>query len=107
MKSGKVRKADIGLLYDPARKIEKDISSFLAELLHENVMSLRVRRNYPYLGKSDGFTSFMRRKYSATLYAGIEIEMNQALLLKNGKKKKTVEVLTAGLKNILKMREFS
>ena len=31
VKSGKVRKADIGLLYDPARKIEKNISRFLAK----------------------------------------------------------------------------
>jgi predicted N-formylglutamate amidohydrolase len=107
VKSGKVRKADIGLLYDPARRTEKDISRLLAELLHEKAVFLRVRRNYPYLGKTDGFTSFMRRKYPAKFYAGIEIEMNQALLLKNDEKKKTVEILTEGLKNILKIKEFS
>jgi predicted N-formylglutamate amidohydrolase len=102
VKRGKVRKADIGLLYDPARKIEKDISRILAEMLHEKVASLRVRRNYPYLGKTDGFTSFMRRKYSAKLYAGIEIEINQAVMSNDGKKKKTLEVLTEGIRHFLK-----
>jgi predicted N-formylglutamate amidohydrolase len=102
VKNRKVRKADMGLLYDPARKIEKDISRFLAEVLHEKVALLRVRRNYPYQGKTDGFTSFMRRKYAAKLYAGIEIEINQALMTNAGKKKKIVEVLADGIRSILK-----
>ena len=108
VKSGKVRKADIGLLYDPARTIEKEISGFLAGLLHEQVVSLRVRRNYPYLGKTDGFTSFMRRKYSAKLYAGIELEINQ-LLFSSGKSKirETEDILVKGISNILKSRDFS
>lgn len=103
VKRGKVRKADIGLLYDPARKTEKDICALLVNLLKREVMALRVRRNYPYLGKTDGFTSYMRRKYEANLYSGIEIEINQAFLLKNNfKKRKTIEVVVAGLKEILK-----
>jgi predicted N-formylglutamate amidohydrolase len=108
VKSGKVRKADIGLLYDPARRIEKHISLFLAALLQEKAESLRVRRNYPYLGKTDGFTSFLRRKYAAKLYAGIEIEINQALLAPGDKKyRQMAGALTEGLRHILKHDDFS
>ncbi len=107
-KSGKVRNADIGLLYDPGRKCEKDISSFLAGLLQKQVVSLRVRRNYPYLGKTDGFTSYLRRKYSAKQYAGIELEINQAFLLKNdNKKKQALDVFTEGVKDILQLKKFA
>ena len=106
-KNGKARKADIGLLYDPVRNIEKDICNFLVELLKEKLASLRVRRNYPYLGKSDGFTSFLRKKYSAKLYAGIEIEINQVLLSADDtKKQKTENVLTEGIETILKLQNF-
>jgi predicted N-formylglutamate amidohydrolase len=108
VKSGKVRKADIGLLFDPGRKFEKDISGFLVEFLQKNIASLRVRRNYPYLGKTDGFTSFLRKKYSGKLYAGIEIEINQALLSADVNKKKKVEdSLSEGIRNILKLQDFS
>ena len=107
VKNGKMRKADIGLLYDPALKCEKDVCAFLGEYLQEKMGSLHVRKNYPYLGKTDGFTSFLRKKYSAKLYAGIEIEINQTLLSKNGiKKKKTEDVLTGGVINILKLQDF-
>jgi predicted N-formylglutamate amidohydrolase len=107
VKNGIIRNADIGLLYDPARKIEKYICSFLAALLQEKVVTLRVRRNYPYLGKADGFTSFLRNKYSAEFYAGIEIEINQSLLTSGGNTmKETENVLTEGIKNVLKLQDF-
>lgn len=107
VKRGKVRKADIGLLYDPARKAEKHVCALLVNLLKREVLALRVRRNYPYLGKTDGFTSYMRRQYAANLYTGIEIEMNQAFLLKNSlKKRKTIEVLAEGLREILKREGY-
>ena len=107
VKNGTVRKADIGLLYDPARRIEVHICNFLAGLLHENVEKLRVRRNYPYLGKTDGFTSFLRRRYPANIYAGIEIEMNQALLsAETGAIKKVEDVLAEGIRKILQYDDF-
>jgi len=108
VKRGKVRKADIGLLYDPARRNEKQISGFLAALLQEKAGSLRVRRNYPYLGKTDGFTSFLRKKYSAKFYAGIEIEINQALLAPGDMEyRQMVRILTQGIRHILQHDDFS
>ena len=108
VKKGKARKADIGLLYDPARKCEKDLCVLIVGILKEALVGIRVRRNYPYLGKTDGFTSYLRKKYSAKLYAGIEIEINQALLLKkDNKKKKMLNVLGEGVSKILQVNEFS
>ena len=108
VKSGKVRKADIGLLYDPARRTEKHICRFLAGLLKEKAVSLRVRRNYPYLGKTDGFTAFLRGKYPGKMYAGIEIELNQALLSSGKENKRKVEdIMAEGIRTILRYYEFS
>lgn len=75
---GKSRDADIGLLYDPARDEEAAFCRQLRELLLRRDGSLRVRMNYPYAGKSDGFTSALRRRHPPQRYLGIELEINQA-----------------------------
>jgi predicted N-formylglutamate amidohydrolase len=72
-----VRTADIGLLYDPARRLERAFCDAWRDALSELRRDLRVRRNYPYLGKSDGFTTYLRTRFDAALYAGIELEVNQ------------------------------
>ncbi len=41
---------------------------------------LKIRRNYPYLGKADGFTTYLRRRFLPCDYAGIELEVNQRRL---------------------------
>lgn len=74
--AGKTRRADIGLLYDPARSPERALcSAWQRELARQP--GVRVRRNYPYRGTSDGLTTHLRRCYSARAYVGIEIELNQ------------------------------
>ncbi len=73
------RSADIGLLYDSRRILEKElVKSWLWTLSLESPH--RVRRNYPYLGRSDGFTTALRRQFPAARYLGIELEINQRLL---------------------------
>jgi len=73
------RNADIGLLYDSRRTREKElVASWLWTLSLESPH--RVRRNYPYLGRSDGFTTALRRQFPAARYLGIELEINQRLL---------------------------
>ncbi len=74
--NGEVRNADVGLLYDPSRKMEKEVCRRLKDLLLQGDRSLKVRFNYPYLGKADGFTTYLRKKFPAN-YAGVEIEVNQ------------------------------
>jgi hypothetical protein len=39
-----------------------------------------VRRNYPYTGKSDGFTAYLRKRFDADRYVGVELEINQAIV---------------------------
>lgn len=78
--AGESRPADIGLLYDPARPSETRFCSALKRELQAIDPALRVRRNYPYLGKSDGLTTALRKRYPGTRYLGIELEVNQALL---------------------------
>ena len=75
--SGEVRRADIGLLYDPARRPERAFSRRLRAILKSTVPGLAVRCNYPYRGTADGLATHLRRHYPARLYAGIELEVNQ------------------------------
>lgn len=79
---GQVRTADIGLLYDPKRRAEKNVCREIKTFLRKQEPSLRVRYNYPYLGTADGFTTYLRKKFS-TAYAGIELEVNQKHVQEN------------------------
>jgi predicted N-formylglutamate amidohydrolase len=78
--NGEVRRADIGLLYDPSRPREKQLCQEWACAIANLRPDLRVRRNYPYLGKADGFTTHLRRRWADEHYAGIELEVNQLWL---------------------------
>ena len=71
-----VRNADIGLLYDPRRQPEVEFCRDWLQGLRQR--GWRVRRNYPYRGIADGHTTALRRRF-ATGYAGVELELNQAL----------------------------
>lgn len=75
--NGHVRTADLGLLYDPARPGERKLcAKWLAELRRE-APALRLRRNYPYLGKTDSLPTMLRTRFPETQYLGIELEINQ------------------------------
>jgi predicted N-formylglutamate amidohydrolase len=74
----RTRRADIGVLYDPARVPERELALGLVDAL--SVQGLRVRRNYPYRGTSDGLTTYCRRIFPEDTYLGIELEINQKLL---------------------------
>lgn len=71
------RTADIGLLYDPRRPLERAFCQVWQKQLRYADPEWRVRLNYPYLGKADGFTTYLRKQFSADRYAGIELEVNQ------------------------------
>ena len=71
-----IRNADLGLLYDPARAAEREFCLRWQALLQQR--GWRVRRNYPYRGAADGHTTALRRQFRQG-YAGIELELNQAL----------------------------
>ncbi len=74
---GEVRHADLGLLYDPSRRREAEFCGRWQETLRMLQPGLRVRRNYPYRGVSDGLVTSLRRRFGAKQYVGIELEVNQ------------------------------
>lgn len=74
---GMVRDADIGLLYDPRRAGERTLCRHWRSALSRHAPALKVRMNYPYAGTADGFTTFLRQRYLADSYVGIELEVNQ------------------------------
>ena len=84
--NGKVRRADVGLLYDPARRGEADLCARWKASLAMIAPQIRVRRNYPYAGKGDGLTSALRATLPDSAYVGIELEINQEIVLAAGQR---------------------
>ena len=78
---GCARTTDIGLLYDPSRSFETRVCCAWQERLTATAPGLRVRRNYPYRGTADGFTSYLRTRFPNKRYAGIELEVSQGFPL--------------------------
>jgi predicted N-formylglutamate amidohydrolase len=70
----------VGLLYDSRRAGEKLLCTRWEEILEALDPTLRVRRNYPYRGAADGLPTWLRRRFPGRSYAGVELELNQALL---------------------------
>lgn len=77
---GVVRKADVGLLYDPRRAVERRLCLRWRELLEERLPRHRVRLNYPYRGWTDGLAASLRAMLAPNRYAGVELEINQKRL---------------------------
>jgi predicted N-formylglutamate amidohydrolase len=73
---GVVRNADIGLLYDPLRRLENDLCNQWKNIFLRLIPEVRIRFNYPYKGTDDGFTTHLRKQFPDN-YAGIEFELNQ------------------------------
>ncbi|MFT5847524.1 MAG: putative N-formylglutamate amidohydrolase [Psychroserpens sp.] len=98
--NGIKRDCDIGLLYDPKICSEKQVSVGLKSQIKTGNPQLRVRFNYPYLGKSDGFTTHLRRKFKQN-YIGIEIEINQKHSKSNQMNVVLKSALLAAIKNVI------
>jgi len=75
---GVTRRADIGLLYDPAHAGERAFAKQLRTALAPS--GLGIYMNEPYRGTSDGFTTSLRARHPHACYAALEIETNQRLL---------------------------
>ena len=102
---GKVRNADIGLLYHPARPGEADLCARWRASLMAYAPAWVVRRNYPYAGKGDGLTAHLRRRFAPDTYIGIELELNQKHVLAAGRNWTTLRtVIIESLRNALANR---
>lgn len=95
---GITRQADIGLLYDPARKSETSLARHWQNLLKQEAV---VRRNYPYRGTSDGFTVALRKQFTDKEYVGIEVEVNQAISRDHEKLELVTQLLVKTLQTII------
>lgn len=99
--NGKRRTADVGLLYDPTRALEVEVADALASRLKAAAPKLRIRRNYPYRGWTDGLTTTLRGRLAASRYAGIELEVNQALVRNPSTWKEVRRAIAASIETIV------
>ncbi len=74
---GVERDVDIGWLYDPRRPAEAALAARWMHSFARRAPGLRLRRNQPYRGRSDGLASLLRSRHADAAYAGIELEVNQ------------------------------
>ena len=82
---GNLRRADVGLLYDPSRRREAGLCARWKASLEAIAPALRVRRNYPYAGKGDGLASHLRERFPPGAYVGVELEVNQKIVFAGGR----------------------
>ncbi|MGE0709848.1 MAG: N-formylglutamate amidohydrolase [Planctomycetota bacterium] len=71
------RELEVGVLFDPDRAWEAERAEALLAALRARGWDARA--NQPYLGVDDGLTTWLRERYPAARYAGIELEANQGL----------------------------
>ena len=93
---GKVRNADMGLLYDPSSEKEKKFCKELKRKLLEMEGSYKIRSNYPYRGAADGFTTSLRKIFPQK-YSGIEIEVNQKYSVENKMNRSLKSIILSSL----------
>lgn len=81
---GVVRRADVAWLYDPARPAERAFSLAWMAAFGRRSPALRLRRNYPYRGHSDGLPFHLRKRHGVDAYIGIELEVSQRFVEQGG-----------------------
>lgn len=80
---GKRRELEVGLLFDPARAMEKDFCARWRDELRREDASVdpwRVKMNLSYRGTSDGHTTALRAVFPPERYLGVEIEVRNDLI---------------------------
>lgn len=83
--NGVRRRADLALLYDPARPSERALAARWVRGLAHALPGRIVARNDPYRGNADGLTTAMRKEHSDRQYLGIEVEVSQRHVGKDGR----------------------
>ncbi len=81
---GQARRADVAWLYDPSRAGEASFTTDWMKDFAPRAPGLRLRRNYPYQGRSDGLMSLLRQRHPDAHYRGIELEVNQRFVTQGG-----------------------
>ena len=104
---GVVRRLEMGILYDPARSREKTFArrwqAAIRNRIPESGTGIRVRRNRPYRGKSDGLPTWLRSRFPPEAYLGFEVEINQAVILEGGQRWSLLEAaILSSLREMLR-----
>jgi predicted N-formylglutamate amidohydrolase len=85
---GERRRADVGFLFDPRRRLERELCDAWRERLRHALAARGVRltllHNSPYSGAGAGLTTSLREQLPPRHYAGIELELNQRLWRRGG-----------------------
>jgi predicted N-formylglutamate amidohydrolase len=93
------RVGDIGILYDPGRRIEKALAAELIARI--TAQGFHVRRNFPYRGVSDGHVTGLRKLFSERRYEGLEVEVNQRLLQREGDIRRVARQIAAAVASLV------
>ena len=75
--NGVVRTVDVGILFDENQLPESEFSRAFRDKLESRLPDYNIMLNIPYNGADDGFTTYLRTKFSPNDYLGIELEVNQ------------------------------
>ncbi len=79
------RRPDLALLYDPRRPSERALAARWVRALARVLPDRVVGRNDPYRGNADGLTTAMRKERPDARYLGIEVEVSQKHVGKDGR----------------------
>lgn len=92
------RDIDVGILYDPRRAGERALAKAWQRRLREALPGIRVRRNAPYRGDTDGLTTALRRELPGGRYLGLELELSQVAVADASGRRALARALAACLR---------
>jgi predicted N-formylglutamate amidohydrolase len=73
--AGEVREMSMGVMLDPARRLERHVAGLLLENLER--LGVHAVENEPYDGRGDALVAALRRQLPEDRYAGVQIEVSQ------------------------------
>lgn len=74
--NGKVRRTDVGILYDPHTSTEASFAKKWRKNIQQHHPTLAVHCNLPYRGTTPSLTTTLRKIFPSA-YVGLELEVNQ------------------------------
>lgn len=94
---GHVRELEVSLLFDPDRENEAGVCHAWNTELAMLEPHWRLPFNEPYQGTDDGLTTWLRGRFSAEQYAGVEVEVRQGLIAGMNARRHAGDVLARAL----------
>lgn len=94
---GHIRELEASLLFDPDRASDRDACHAWNRELARVQPAWRLPFNEPYKGTDDGLTTWLRGRFPVDMYAGVEVELRQGLILEPKAQRAVGEALAASL----------